>query len=524
MSQSPPASSSPLEWETDDAFDADEPSPEYSPFRVAVALLLALALLGGSGWWLKGRVIPSASASSLSGGTWFAPYVDTTLTPTYQFQDPSQNPARQTVLGFVVAGRGCQPSWGSAYTLAQADSSLNLSSRIAQYRSEGGDVIISFGGRDHEDLAQACPTVGSLTAAYEQVVSRYRPSLIDFDVEGAALNDPASMRRRAAAVAALVRARGGSRHLGVWITVPAGPGGLPHAAIEVAQTLLADKVVPAGINVMTMDFGQTEPSMARAVLSVATAAQAQVNELFQQYGVRGGLGSRFGVTVMIGENDTPGENLSVAGATQVAGAASARRWGRVSMWSLNRDAQCGSAYAEIGVLSNTCSGALESTLGFSRLFATALGARDGVGAPATTAGVALAPSNAPGPYPQWSPSVPYPPAYKVVRSGEIYQAKWFSQGQDPATVVQYPSETPWQLIGPVLAGSHPPTTTTLPSGTYPAWSPLTSYVQGRRVLFNGLPYQAKWYNVAQSPAASATDPTGSPWTALFTWPGEPPLG
>ena len=511
------------EWTDDDGRD-DEPRPEYSPLRVTVALLVGVALLAGAGWWWRAQFSTRAAASTTSTGTWFAPYVDTTLTPTYQFQDPSQNVARQTVLGFVVSGGGCTPSWGAAYTLVQADNTLNLSSRIAQYRSIGGDIIISFGGRDHLDLAQACPTTAALTRAYEAVVSHYHPSILDFDVEGSALNNVASLHRRARAIAAVVKASGGSRHLGVWLTIPAGPGGLSYSALQTVESVLAAGVVPAGVDVMAMDFGQPEQSMSGAVVSVATAAQAQVNQLYQRYGVSGDLNARFGVTVMIGENDTPGENLSIAGATRVVSAASLHHWGRISMWSLNRDAQCGSAFAEIGVLSTTCSGATESALGYSRLFSGAFSARDGVGAPATTSGTVVAPSNAPGPYPQWSASVPYPPTYKVVRNGEIYQAKWFSQGQDPATVVQYPSQTPWQLIGPVLPGSHPPTTTTLPTGTYPAWSPRRTYVAGQRVLFNGLPYQSKWYNVAQSPAAAATNPTGSPWTALFTWPGEPALG
>ncbi len=523
MSQSPLKDLEPESWDGEEDFVEADIRPEYSPIRVGVALMTLVASVVGVGWWVKDRVVPSAAADSFSAGSWFAPYVDTTLTPMYQFQDPNANVARQTVLGFVVAGQGCQPTWGGSYSLSQADSSLNLSSRIAQYRGVGGDAIISFGGRDHLDLARACTTVPSLTRAYQQVVSRYHPSLLDFDVEGAALTDKSSLVRRAAAVAALVRNNGGSRHLGVWVTVPAGPGGLSNSALDVARTMLADKVVPAGINVMAMDFGQPETSMARTVDAVATAAEAQVVQLFQQFGVTSNLASRFGVTVMIGENDTPGENLSVAGATQVAATASRDHWGRLSIWSLNRDSQCGSAFAEVGVLSTSCSGAAESPLAYSHLFSSTLTGRDGVGAPAST-GVALAPSSAPGPYPQWSPAVPYPPTYKVVRNGEIYQAKWFTQGQDPATVVQYPSQTPWQLIGPVLAGSHPPTTTTLPSGTYPTWSPHTTYVQGQRVLFAGLPYQAKWYNQAQSPAAAATDPTGSPWQALFTWPGEPPLG
>ena len=47
----------------------------------------------------------TGSATVITGPhqTWFAPYVDVTLPPTYQFQNASANPAQQTVLGFVVA-------------------------------------------------------------------------------------------------------------------------------------------------------------------------------------------------------------------------------------------------------------------------------------------------------------------------------------------------------------------------------------------------------------------------------------
>ena len=66
-----------------------------------------------------------------------------------------------------------------------------------------------------------------------------------------------------------------------------------------------------------------------------------------------------------------------------------------------------------------------------------------------------------------------------------------------------------------------PTTTTLPPGADPAWSSSAQYQAGARVLFDGLPYQAKWYNSGDSPAAEPSDPSGSPWTPLFTIPGEP---
>ena len=80
---------------------------------------------------------------------------------------------------------------------------------------------------------------------------------------------------------------------------------------------------------------------------------------------------------------------------------------------------------------------------------------------------------------------------------------------------------PWELVGPVVPGDHGPTIPTLPAGTYPAWSLSTQYQVGEKVLFQGLPYQAKWSNQGVSPATQSTDPSGSPWKALYTIPGEP---
>ena len=55
---------------------------------------------------------------------------------------------------------------------------------------------------------------------------------------------------------------------------------------------------------------------------------------------------------------------------------------------------------------------------------------------------------------------------------------------------------------------------TLPAGTYPDWSGTVIYNAGQRVLFGGVPYQAKWWNQGDSPAAASSDPDGSPWVAL----------
>ncbi|HEY1821623.1 MAG TPA: hypothetical protein VGG83_17000 [Trebonia sp.] len=47
------------------------------------------------------------------------------------------------------------------------------------------------------------------------------------------------------------------------------------------------------------------------------------------------------------------------------------------------------------------------------------------------------------------------------------------------------------------------------------------YQSGDQVLYQGLPYQAKWSNQGVSPATAAGDPSGSAWKALYSVPGEP---
>lgn len=49
-------------------------------------------------------------------------------------------------------------------------------------------------------------------------------------------------------------------------------------------------------------------------------------------------------------------------AQSLARFAVATHLGRISLWSLNRDSQCGSSFPESGLLSNTCSGTAQSGL------------------------------------------------------------------------------------------------------------------------------------------------------------------
>lgn len=505
----------------------DEPRRRLSPVRILAAIVLLAAVGYGVFAVARTRLADPVAIRK----TWFAPYVDVTLTPVYQFQSTSADPARQSVLGFVVAapGQPCTPSWGAAYSLKQADQSLAVGSRIAQLQQDGAQPIVSFGGAAHTSLDAGCASVPDLTQAYQSVISRYHLTTIDLDVEGAALDDFAAEQRRAAAIADLeLNARAQHRRLAVWLTIPVEPTGLQDDAISVISSMLSHRVPIAGLNLMTMDFSQVPgpgTTMLQLVENALTAGHGQLAQLFPRYGIQlrsAQIWQRLGATVMIGQNNVRGENFTVADGTGLVGFARQNGLGRVSMWSLNRDSQCGASFPEIGLMSNTCSGAAQSALQFAGIFSQLPGDAAAFQAPVAQVLPSRPNENpADAPYPLWSPAGQYPAGYKVVEHGEIYTAKWYNTGSDPAAVVQYVWQTPWELIGPVLPGDRAPRIAPLPVGTYPAWKLGTQYTAGDKVLYNGLPYVAEWANQGVSPTAGTGNLSGAPWRPLFKIPGEP---
>jgi chitinase len=516
-------------------FDEPEgPQTRLSPLRMLIALILIAALGAGTYWWVRdSRTKAKESAvAAHESAAWFAPYVDTTLTPALQFQDPTVSPARQVILGFVVADpkSACSPSWGGFYSLSKAGDALNLDRRVAQLQNEGATAVVSFGGQANNELAVSCTNTAQLTAAYESVISRYSLTTIDLDIEGAAQSDQASLVRRAQAIATVQKnARTAKTPLNVWLTLPVEPDGLQHDALNVVKTMLDNGVALAGVNVMAMDFTTAPRGMYSAITGALDGAHSQLTTLMRAQNLTSGqIWNRMGVTVMIGQNDVAGQIVTVADAKGVASFARSHHLGRVSMWSLNRDSQCGSQFARIGVHSNTCSGTAQTTLEFSKVLGSLTGSvNENLPVPAASPAPAQRPNGstvvddpAHAPFPIWNPLASYPIGYKIVREGYVYQAKWYNTGVDPAAAADS-SSAPWQVLGPVLPGDHPPVIPTLKPGTYPTWSPTVAYRQGQKVIRDGLGYQAKYYSQGDDPAQVLTNPSGSPWKALYTIPGEP---
>lgn len=496
-----------------------------SPWRVLALIIgIAGAVMGGmllTQHWQTAQSIADRKP-------WFAPYVDVTATPTFAFEQLGTTDNRNAVLSFIVSkpSEACTPTWGGTYTLDQARSSLDLERRIARLQQQDGNVAISFGGLNNDELAVNCKDSKELKAAYKAVIDRYDIDTIDLDLEGDGLKSQEAGLRRAKAIAELQKERRAQgKSLAVWVTLPVTPQGLSEDGTNGVSQLLSGKVDLAGVNVMTMDYGQSRPdgqSMLEASENALTQTHRQLGILYQQANIHlnsTSLWAKIGATPMIGQNDIPGEVFTIENAKGLNKFAHDRGINRMSMWSANRDIACGSNYVDTKVVSDSCSGVKQDKQGF----AAALGAGFTGDLSQNAQVVTKADPNAAkqedddpktSPYQIWSESGAYLQGTKVVWHQNVYQAKYWTQGDMPDNPVLQSWQTPWELVGPVLANEKPVEQATLPAGTYPEWAGSTVYDGGQRVLFNGLPYQAKWWTQGDSPAAASSNPTGSPWTPL----------
>lgn len=300
---------------------------------------------------------PTASPTGGGGGSGatlpVAPYIDMGSWPTPVLSDVAN---ASTLRGFTLAfitSAGCKASWFNAYD-PRAGWGLD---QINALRAMGGDVKVSFGGASGIELAQACSSVDSLTAEYQAVVGVYGLRYIDFDIEGAAVADPASIALRSQAMARLQAANPG---LKISLTLPVLPSGLTSDGVTVVRAARDAGVNLDVVNIMAMDYYQGSDNAAQAI----AAANATYSQLASLYSGRSSaqLWRMIGVTPMLGQNDDGGI-FSQADARQLVAFAQSKHLGELAFWEVTRDR-------------NACTGALymctnisQQPYEFSKIFA-----------------------------------------------------------------------------------------------------------------------------------------------------------
>ncbi|KAJ3070237.1 hypothetical protein HDU98_006728 [Podochytrium sp. JEL0797] len=239
----------------------------------------------------------------------FAPYLYTTANDGF---DPVAYHAltgtMRYTLAFVTADANGNPSFeGNSAT------SSYYQSTIAAIRAFGGDVTISFGGESGTELALVAKSASALAATYMSVLNNYNVNWADFDVEGAAIANTASVDMRNQAIA-IMQAQ--MPNLKISYTLPVGHAGLVDTGIYVITSATKYKARVDVVNIMTMDYYESIPYVDANGKSLMgnyaiSAAQGTYNQIGSQVG-------SIGICPMIGINDDVKENFMLSDATQVA--------------------------------------------------------------------------------------------------------------------------------------------------------------------------------------------------------------
>lgn len=494
--------------------------------RLTLVVVALVASVAGIAWYATSTIDKVRGSAS---DVWFAPYVDTTLTPLLHFEDPLEQPSSSVVLGFVVADREdpCSPSWGTYYSLDAASRALDLDRRIVNLRERGGDVIVSFGGAINDELATVCTDTEKLTEAYQAVIDRYDLTVLDFDIEGPAIADKAANIRRAQAIQQLQKDNPG---LEVWLTLPVDPNGLPAPEVQLVRDTLTNGADIAGVNVMTMNYGGSRPTG----MSMREANELALKALWQQLsGIYVELGQPkadediwhlIGATPMIGQNDVREDIFTLEDARALVSFANEHNLGRLSFWSANRDTACGMQAGD-GRVSNTCSGVSQEPQAFAREFRLRQDVASGQRAPSphltVTPGTGRAQSQSfddprTSPYPIWRDAKAYEAGAKVVWQDKVYEAKWYTHGDRPDAPVKNHWETPWRYLGPVLDSDRQAVRDSLKAvdGVRPKWASERVYISGDEVEHFGRAYRAKWWTQGDQPEEDPDQPYNHPWEYL----------
>ncbi|MFJ8869375.1 chitinase [Streptomyces sp. NPDC102473] len=309
----------------------------------AVAGLIALGLAcsacttGGVADQAKGSAPPPAAAE-----TAYTPYVSAT---TAADTDSAGSPDTYN-LAFVTAASECAPLWGGT---AAADGDA-VAARAEALTATGADLRVSFGGAAGTEAALACDSAEELADLYAGALDAVGATKADFDIEGDALTDTASVTRRNEALALLQE----KRDLDVTYTLPVMPDGLEDTGLAVLQDAVDQGVDVSAVDIMAMNYSTShDGDMGEYAEQAAAAAHDQLVDVLGLS--RDAAWKALHITVMIGVNDVAGETFTLEDAASLRSFATRRGVGALSLWASFRDRECG-ADEDTTTASDTCSG------------------------------------------------------------------------------------------------------------------------------------------------------------------------
>lgn len=256
---------------------------------------------------------------------------------------------RYFTLAFVVADTKGAPSWGGVVPLSQL-----AVDQIAAIRARGGDVIVSLGGANGQELAQVITDPSALATAYASVVSVTGCKRLDFDIEGGAVADPPSVTRRNQALALLQKS---DPSIIISYCLPVMQTGFTGDGMNILKGAAKAGVILERVAGMQMDYGGNVADMGAASIASTRAMKTQLSTIAAY------ASTPVSPIVMLGENDVPNEVFDLAAAAKLLAFASSTSYIKsLHFWSMARDTQ-----GQLGVAADDGSGIVQQPWAFSKL-------------------------------------------------------------------------------------------------------------------------------------------------------------
>ncbi len=322
-----------------------------------------------------GTVIDDDTVQTQPQEAFFAPFVDMGAYPVPDLLAISEQYGISFLnLGFMQVDSNGKLAWAGLSALEPNSGNVQaqaINDSIAQFQAAGGEVAVSLGGVAGTTIAQSYAAQGldarALADAYQSVIDAYHLDRIDFDIEGAAVADPASVALRSQALALVQQ---DNPDLKIWYTLPVLPSGLTSTGLGVVESALGAGVTLDGVNVMAMDYGESAApttgsnaqTMGAYAIESAESTHEQLSSLYADYNRQFGW-DQLGVTPMIGVNDITSEVFTLDDADALVAFANSTGLGMLSMWSVNRDNP-----GTLGQSTNSASGLDAAAGAFSDIF------------------------------------------------------------------------------------------------------------------------------------------------------------
>jgi hypothetical protein len=262
-------------------------------------------------------------------------------------------------LAFVLDSGGCTPAWdGLSTSLVSNDTAVQAD--INTVRAAGGDVAVSFGGFNGTELGTTCGSASALAGAYQQVITKYNLTRVDFDYENGALDSNTAVRF--GAIAILER---NNPKLTVSLTIPMTTVGFPGSGTDEIRQAVAAGARLDIINIMDFDTGLTSGTEVGQTETIATDAIGQLQSIFGWSAAT--AWSHLGFQIMNGHTDQPSELFTQDTFNQLLGFVRANHPAWFSYWSVNRDFPCPTGGAPEPWAPGNCSNIPQNAYDFTKI-------------------------------------------------------------------------------------------------------------------------------------------------------------